>query len=207
MHRIFARLFGLGCLLVSASAFAEDRNVLVYLDDDSKFEVLYSRAKSTATGLVLFGLIGYGIEESDRNNDDNRREEAMLEHLADPDCATDFAESMTGLLEDRGIAYRLAESNKEKASGFTHTLHVRLHTCGFMLTNQADEELSAFYAVSYAITSVGEKKQKMAEVLITGPRRATWDVIMTEPGLAVEEFYQTRIRAGRRVANKFVYLR
>lgn len=182
--------------------------VHVIIEDDGDFEVLHARAKTTVTGVVIFGLIGYGIEEGSRVSEDNEREEQVLAYLPTSDCRTGFDEALLTKLGDKGYEATLATSTSEVEGSFDRTIRLKIRACGFKLANSSSDEVSAFYAVSYAIDKAGEKPSRgMTDVLITGTFRSDWPGIIAEPEIAAAEFEAVRINAGRRIANRLIYER
>ena len=86
-------------LLLIGVAQADEANtgkhVRLHIENPGKFEVLHSRAESTSTGAVLFGIIGAGIEESSRTSKDEVREDAILVHIPDDACHNHLVEELT----------------------------------------------------------------------------------------------------------------
>lgn len=194
--------------LPGARAAESVGSVLVVIEDNGEFEVLHSRAETTATGIVLFGLIGYGIEESSRVGEDNDREAQVLEFLPTNDCRTGFDEALLARLEDKGYAATVVASAKDAEGSYDRTIRLKIRACGFKLANSSSDEVSAFYAASYAIDKPGEKpSQDMTDMLITGTFRSYWPGIIAEPKMATSEFESVRVRAGRRIANRLIYER
>lgn len=181
-------------------------SVLVAIETDGEFEVLHSRAKTTGTGVVLFGLIGYGIEESSRVGDDNQREAQVLAFLPTDDCRTGFEDALVAKLEEKGYAATVVASHKYAAGSFDQTIRLKIRACGFKLANSSSDEVSAFYAASYAIDKAGQKPaREMTDMLITGAFRSDWSGFVAEPEIARTEFESVRVRAGQRIANRLIY--
>lgn len=182
--------------------------VHVIIEDDGEFEVLHSRAKTTVTGVVIFGLIGYGIEESSRVSEDNEREEQVLAYLPTSDCRTGFDEALLAKLGEKGYDATIAASDNKVDGSFDRTIRLKIRACGFKLANSSSDQVSSFYAASYAIDKAGEKPSRgMTDVLITGTFRSDWPSIVAEPEIAAAEFEAVRVRAGTRIANRLIYER
>lgn len=182
--------------------------VRVIIKDNGEFEVLHSRAKTTATGAVLFGLIGYGIEESSRVGEDNEREAQVLAFLPSEDCRTDFTEALSARLAEKGFAASVLTAENDSVIVFDYTIRLKIRACGFKLANSTSNDVSAFYAASYAIDKAGKKPSRaMTDMLITGTFRSDWTTFVAQPELAASEFESVRIHAGRRLANLLIYER
>ena len=129
--------------------------MLVVIEGDGKFEVLHSRAKSTATGAVFLGLTGYGIEESGRVGEDNKREEQVLAFLPDDDCSSSFETALLTRLEEKDYSATVVASEKDASGSFDRTIRLKIRACGFKLSNSTSGEVTAFYAASYAVARDG----------------------------------------------------
>src|SRR5262245_59188143 len=71
-------------LALSADANSqEQRTVLIRVTGESKFDVVYSRARTNATGAVIAGLIGAGIQAGVESNQDAARRDALRPHVSD----------------------------------------------------------------------------------------------------------------------------
>lgn len=186
---------------------AEAGKVLVHLEDDSQFQVLYSRAKSTATGMVVFGLIGYGIEESSRSSDDKEREQQILPYISDSTCRSGFLDSMRSRFEEKNFFMILDEERDEDTGDVDYSLFIKIHSCGFKLTNSTSELLSSFYAVTYRVVAGDAELIEKSDVLLTGRMTAGWAEILANGDLAAEEFFAIRDKAGRRIANQLIYFK
>lgn len=189
----------------SGAIAAEPGPVLVTVEGKGKFEVLLSRAKSTATGMVIFGLIGYGVEESSRNEDDQKRESEILPYIPDHDCREAFVTSLVERLEEKGFKVAIAGRDEPPADGPYYDLHVNVHACGFKLTNSTSDLLSAFHAVTYRVLVGKDEIIEKSDVLMTGKLTATWPKILANAEFAAEEFKVIREKSGRRIANQLVY--
>lgn len=189
----------------TASLAAEPGPVFVTVEGDGNFEVLYSRAKSTATGMVIFGLIGYGVEESSRNEEDNKREGEILQYIPDHDCREAFVAALAERLEEKGFTVALAGRDEPPADASFYELRVKVHACGFKLTNSTSELLSTFHAVTYSVLVGKDEFMEKSDVLMTGKMSAPWPKILANAELAAEEFKAIREKSGRRVANQLIY--
>lgn len=208
MIRPFLLTIALLTLLPLATQAADDRGLVrVVIESDGEFEVLHARAKSTATGVVLFGLIGYGIEESSRAGEDNEREQQALAFLPSSDCRSGFTEALLARLAERDYTTSMA-TDDAAADNVDRKIRLKIRACGFKLANSTSDDVSAFFAASYAIDKAGEKPSRdMTDMLITGTVRSDWSNFVADPALATKEFESVRVRAGRRIANRVIYER
>jgi hypothetical protein len=74
-------------LLLETSVSAQDtNNIYLVVKKEGKFDVLFNRAISTATGAALGGLIGAAIEEGIRSGEDKKKLKPLLPHVTDTSC-------------------------------------------------------------------------------------------------------------------------
>ena len=197
-------------LLAAGGARADDaevhRNVVVFLEDPGKFEVLYSRAESSATGAVLFGLIGYGVEESTRNSNDTKREEAIEPALGDITCDQFVVDALTSRLEEKGYAVEVREEKAPRSASDGYVIRVDIVACGFRMINTTSDEVSSFFAANYEVLKPGQvRSKKMEEMIVTGSEKASWETYLNNRDMADSEFDAALIKGGRRIANKLIY--
>jgi hypothetical protein len=182
------------------------QRILVKIENNGEFKVLHSRAKSTATGALFFGLIGAGIEEGSRAGDDHEREAAVLVHIPDSSCRTGFDQALTDRLTNKGYSVEIVGPDEKPSGNFDIVMRLKIHACGYKLNNSTSEEISAFYAVSYLINpATANHAGKMSDILMSGVYSGTWPELLAMPDLAAREFDQIRIKAGRRLANMLIY--
>ena len=76
------------------------------------------------------------------------------------------------------------------------------------MANTTTEELYAYLTAQYRIFRPGERTSgKLEELTITGTERKHWDQLLTEFDASVAEFRGVKSKAGRRLANKLIYLK
>lgn len=195
----------IGVALQVGARADETSRVLISIESDGRFEVLYSRAGSSAVGFLLLGGIGYGIEEGSRAGEDNEREAQVLKFIPDDDCRAQFVAAVSERLAERGYDATIVGPLDSVPEGFDYVVRTKIRACGFKLANSTTSELTAFYAFSYRVTPYGKGTEDEQDVLITGTHRGDWDEILAEPDVARAEFDKARRNAGRRLGNKLIY--
>lgn len=198
----------LSCPIVTASAADGPKRAVLFVEDTGTFEVLYSRAESSATGAAFFGLIGYGIEESARNSNDSEREEHILQYIDDSGCDTVTVEALRGRLLEKGFEVEVRHEKAGGAPGDAYAIRVDMAACGFKMIDTTRDETSAFFAAEYEVLRPGQKRgKKKDEMIVTGDEKVPWGRFESDGELASTEFEAVRIKAGRRLANKLIYLK
>jgi len=203
-------LSGLGVLPVSALADtpggAAPVTVELQVSAEGKFEVLHSRAKSTATGAALFGLIGAGIEEGNRAGKDKKREEEIIPLLEDTTCSPVLINAMAERLSEKGFKLHAPDAGIQAVGEIQNILHLKIVACGFKMVDSGTEDMAAFVAAKYYVIEPKQKKpKKMSPLLIFGKTRSIWEAILSNPESANAEFAAVKVKAGRRLANKIIY--
>lgn len=199
-------------LLLIGVAQAEEastgKHVLLHIEDPGKFEVLHSRAESTSTGAVFFGLIGAGIEESSRTSKDEKREEAILVHIPDDACHNHLVEEFTARLDAKGITTEVIQEKPGKTAGDAYVIRLKIDACGFRMVDSTNEEMAAYVVAQYRIYKPQEKiTGKLEELTMIGRDHRQWELFLADFDAAVEEFRAVKRKAGARLANKVIYLK
>ena len=185
-----------------------NKQVVLYIEDPGKFEVLHSRAKSTSTGAAFFGLIGAGIEEGHRKSDDTKKETAILSHIPDDACHSYMTGAFTARLEEKGFEAGVVHGKPGKSAGDSYAIRLRIDACGYRMVDTIDEEMAAYVVAQYRIYKPGEKTSgKLLELTMIGKDRRPWNDLLSNAEGAVEEFRDAKRRVGLRLANKIVYMR
>ncbi len=206
----------LQCLsLVLASPFVAwadeapaTKRVVLHIEEPGRFEVLHSRAESTNTGAVLFGLIGAGIEESHRKGEDEEKEEAILAHIPDDACHKYLVDEFTARLEAEGIGAEVVHEKPGKQAGDAYVIRLKIDACGFRMVDTRNDELAAYVVSQYRIFKPHEKiKGKLEELTMIGREHRRWEALMEDYDGAVEEFRAVKRRTGARLANKIIYMK
>jgi hypothetical protein len=194
--------------VAQADEASTGRHVQLHIEDPGKFEVLHSRAGSTNTGAVLFGLIGAGIEESSRQGKDEKREEAILVHIPDDACHNHLVEEFTARLDARGISTEVINEKPGKTAGDAYVIRLRIDACGFRMVDTTDEEMAAYVVAQYRIYKPQEKiTGKLEELTLIGRDHRSWESFVADYDAAVEEFRAVKRKTGARLANKIIYLK
>lgn len=178
------------------------RQLFVEIVKDGNFEVLLSRSKSGTASAVFFGLIGGGIESASRASSDTQREKRVAGELAETSCRTRFESALTEHLRNNNTVIVDRET-----LGITR-LSVEIVACGFKVMNRENEGLSAYFEATYHLTLSNEKKTKKPKrLLVVGKNRSQWIEYEQSGELAAQEFQQVLDKAGRKLANKVIYLK
>ena len=191
-------------LFLSVSAADElPKAVSLHVDRDGSFEVLHSRATSTATSAVFFGLIGAAVTGGQESGEDREREAQLLPLFADATCRETFTTAFAHRLREKQVAL-LAPRPEESVAP---EIWVRIDACGFKLMDPDSGDLAAFFAAEYAILDAPARDtpRDRSRLLMIGRQRQTWEELTANGELAASLFDNVKVRAGRRLANKVIY--
>ena len=194
--------------VAQADEASTGKHVRLHIEDPGKFEVLHSRAESTSTGAVLFGIIGAGIEESSRASKDEVREDAILVHIPDDACHNHLVEEFTARLDAKGITTEVINEKPGKTAGDAYVIRLKIDACGFRMVDTTSEEMAAYVVAQYRIYKPQEKiTGKLEELTMIGRDHRVWEAFLADYDAAVAEFRAVKRKAGTRLANKVIYLK
>ena len=194
-------------LLSATTGQADDKSLALLIKDNSKFEVLLHRAKSTATGAVLGGLIGAGIEDGVRSNHDNEKKSLLLNRMDEPSCSEELISTLIKKLEKKEFQIEKIKLLKDaKKSKKTFILELDIKNCGFKLVNSTNiDRLAAFVEFKSKFYLAGEKKPKSQSNLFLGKRSYTFNELLDTNTNLSDEMSGVLKKSGKRLASKIIY--
>lgn len=206
IHRFLALTAAL--FLVAAPVAADTtRAIQIRVDGDPKFDVVYHRAQTDATGAVLGGIIGASIQagvEADRDAD--KRKE-MEPHIADDVWQNAFVNSLNEALLAKGYQPQWIEA---KADGKDAKADVYLllfpASYGFRVVDSTTLMVSAYveFEASYAREPIKRAKSK-EPFYLTDKNRAAYSDLLLDTSALNGQIETVLARAARRLANKIIY--
>ncbi|MFC3194029.1 hypothetical protein ACFODZ_07230 [Marinicella sediminis] len=182
----------------------ETQSVLVQLKNKGDFDVFFHRSQSNATGAAIGGLIGAGIETGISKSKDMELEARLVEKLGEQNCHEQLIDSFTEKLEPAD-QYRLV--GKDEADRNTLQLDIRIKDCGFKLVNSDSGELSAFVTLLVKLNTAKGKKLFEEKFYLRSKQQNSFDEYLNDAELTASEFQQVITKAGKRLANKLIYLK
>jgi hypothetical protein len=194
-------------LLLPTSAIAVDTKT-VYIDiiGKGKFEVVYHRALSNATGAVIGGIIGAGIQsgiESDKDSD--KRKE--LEPLIDKDSwKVQFLDTLNDKLESSGFEAVWVDGTKNIEGGIVLNVYPDMY--GFRMVDTSTRMVSAFttFKAGFAGRSTKTSKRPAKEnYYITHKTQHSYNELLAEDSPVNSELTAVLNKAAKRLANKIIY--
>lgn len=169
-------------------------------EDDSEFEVIFSRMDETATAAVFFGMIGAVANSAINNSEDDERAAPLRETAAAIDLDGIISEALTARLASRD-AVQLASA--ENAA--SHTLVVEIGEWGLVRRAQLpDTSMRAFLKLNLSLVDARGRR-------VWGPQREhsvgqmSGELADFTPELLRTEMEELARRAGNQVANRIIY--
>jgi hypothetical protein len=194
-------------LLLSTSSYAADTKT-VYIDviGEGKFEVIYHRALTNATGAVIGGLIGAGIQSGIESDRDSRKREELQPLINKDSWKTEFLDTLNDKLESSGFEAVWVENSKDVNSGIV--LNVYTDQYGFRMVNTSTRMVSAYitFEASFSSrTAESSKKQEKEKFYITNKNQHPYDFLLMEDSAVNPELEAVLNKAAKRLANKIIY--
>ena len=199
-------LFTMFGILFGVSTAADDKKIFIKFNSRDKFDVLYHRVESTATGAVIFGLIGAGIEEGVRSNKDKEKKSQILEHMDNPSCNKKFLSSLQKKLTDKGYESKLVkDGDNNNVTENDLLLEVKTNLCGFKMVDTTADKVAAFINFSADLKKDGKSIPFDENYTFTGKKSYSFHQLLDSDVNLDNEFEDVLVRAGKRLANKVIY--
>jgi hypothetical protein len=194
-------------LLLSTSSYATDTKT-VYIDiiGKGKFEVIYHRALTNATGAVIAGLIGVGIQSGIESDRDSRKREELKPLINQDSWKIEFLDTLNDKLESSGFEAVWVENSKDVNDGIV--LNVYPDQYGFRMVDTSTRMISAYTTFEASFSSRTAKikeKQEKEKFYITNKNQHPYDVLLMEESPVNSELKAVLNKAAKRLANKIIY--
>jgi hypothetical protein len=194
-------------LLLSISSYAADTKT-VYIDiiGEGKFEVIYHRALTNATGAVIGGLIGAGIQSGIESDRDSRKREELRPLINKDSWKTDFLDTLNDKLESSGFEAVWVENSKDVNNGIV--LNVYPDQYGFRMVDTSTRMISAYttFEASFSSrTAKSNEKQEKEKFYITNKNQHPYNILLMEDSPVNLELEAVLNKAAKRLANKIIY--
>jgi hypothetical protein len=198
-------------LLLAFPALAQDqpRKIAIEIDGKAEFDVIYRRALSNATGAVLGGLIGAGIQAGIESNEDDEKRAAIYPYVADQAWRDVFIRNMTDALAEKGLEPVWIEAGAEPKQG-TADMYLVLYPAkfGFRMVDTTSLMMAAFveFEAAYARQPISGKNRPAKEAFyITDKSQVSYDQLLADTAGINPRIESVLRMAARRLTNKVVY--
>ncbi|MFC4311253.1 hypothetical protein ACFPN2_19295 [Steroidobacter flavus] len=207
MRQIFA--FTAALVFFAVPAVADQARIInIRIDGTPKFDVVYHRAKTNATGAVIGGIIGAGIQagiEADRDGD---KRKALAAHVSEDVWQSGFVKTLSETLLAKGFEPVWVEG-KDSPKDAKADVYLVLFPAsyGFRMVDSTTELVSAYveFEASYASKPIAPRKSSKEPFYLTDRKQAAYDELAKETSVLNGEVEAVLSQAARRLANKIVY--
>jgi hypothetical protein len=197
-------------VLLGARAVAqESKVVLIVADDSPKFDVIYHRALTNATGAVIGGLIGAGIQAGIESEKDGKKRDAMSPHVSDQVWNDVYVKTLNETLIAKGYEPKWV-TTKDKPKDMKADVYVSLYpsSYGFRMVDTTTSVVAAYVEFEAIYTREPPKSKKKADkeaFYMTGQKQASYEDLIKETAALNAEVEGVLAAAARRLANKIIY--
>lgn len=198
-------------LLLAFPNFAQEpsRKIAIEIDGKAEFDVIYRRALSNATGAVLGGLIGAGIQASIESNEDAEKRAAIYPYVAEQAWRDVFIKNMTDALAEKGLEPVWIEAGARPKPG-TADMYLVLYPgqFGFRVVDTTSLMLAAFveFEAAYSIRPISGKNTPAKEpYYLTDKSQVSYDQLLADTASINPRIESVLKMAARRLTNKVVY--
>jgi hypothetical protein len=198
-------------LLLAFPSLAQDlpRKIAIEIEGKAEFDVIYRRALSNATGAVLGGLIGAGIQASIESNEDAEKRAAIYPYVAEQAWRDVFIKTMTDALAEKGLEPVWIEDGTDPKPG-TAEMYLVLYPAkfGFRVVDTTSLMMSAFieFEAAYSRQPISGKHKPAKEAFyLTDKSLVSYDQLLADTA-GINPRIESVLRiAARRLTNKVVY--
>lgn len=191
-------------LLFSTTAIAqENKEIKILVSNTGMFDIIFHRAKSTATGAILFGVIGATVQEGHLKSKDTKMKKQVLETLSDSSCSKNFINKLIEKLGKNSFNAYLADNKKDKSKELF--LNIKIKKCGFKMVNSTTNYIAAF--IDFNVFLLEDKKRVFEKKFaIKSKHQYSFADLISDKQRIDDEMTSVLNRAGTRLANKIIYL-
>jgi hypothetical protein len=198
-------------ILLATSSFAQDapRKIAIQIEGKAEFDVIHRRALSNATGAVLGGLIGAGIQAGIESAEDAEKRDAIYPHVAEQAWRDFFIQSMTDSLAEKGLETVWIDAGTEPKAG-TADLYMVLYPAkfGFRIVDSTSLMMASFieFEAAYSTTPITGKSKPVKEPFyLTDKSQVSYDQLIADPAGIDPRIESVLKMAARRLTNKVFY--
>lgn len=195
----------------AGDAVGKITRLAVVVPEQGEFTVFYERGKATATGAVLFGLVGAAISSAHNQSLDGKKAEILRSGIADVSCPGLFREAlMKALAESKkfdNLRVFAQNPDPKEVTEFDAVATFRIKQWGFRLVERGEiEKLASFIDLEIRMTGpTGEKPLWDEHETVIGKGKYMLSEFESDPVLCRREITETAESAGYRIANTLIY--
>lgn len=194
-----------------AGALAKVTSVAVVVPPDGEFTVYYERAKATATGAVLFGLVGAAVSSSYNSSEDGKIADALRPQLAGFSCHDTFRAAIARVLAESNRFAEVRVLDKEppeaEKAKYGAIATFRFVSWGVRLVDRTGRErVSSFVDIMASLRKPGADDPLWKEnASVIGKGKHVLSDFRDSPEVTRREIVEVVEDAAYRMANNLIY--
>ncbi|CAA0081843.1 Uncharacterised protein [Halioglobus japonicus] len=194
-------------ILFSAHFAQASEKTIIHIDVDgsAEFDVLYHRATSNATGAVIAGLIGAGIQSGIESNQDSAKVDVMEPMIDKASWRTYFLDTLNTRLESKNYEAEWIGETIEPTEGLLLTIYPDNY--GFKIVDTKTLLMSAFVQFEATLVNLQDEtsRSEKKDFYVTSKDRRTYDALLSDKVLMNADLQSALRKAAKRIANKIIY--
>jgi hypothetical protein len=199
---------GIAALLLFTAPVQANETRTIYIETvgQGKFDVLYHRTLSNATGAVIGGLIGAGIQSGVESGKDKEKTRELGPLINRDAWKNRFLDTLNSKLESEGFEAVWVEDSKAIDEGFV--LKIYPDRYGIKLVDTSRLLVSAFIDFEASFSSEGSKNAPGSEkeaYYLTNKKQYPYDDLLKEDSPINADLEAVLEKAAKRLANKIIY--
>lgn len=198
-------------MLLAFASVAQDapRKIAIQIEGKAEFDVIYRRALSNATGAVLGGLIGAGIQAGIESSEDAEKRDVIYPHVTQQAWRDFFIQTMTDSLAEKGLETVWIDAGTEPKPG-TADMYMVLYPAkfGFRIVDTTSLMMASFaeFDAAYSTKPISGRNKPVKEPFyITDKSQVSYDQLISDPAGISPRIESVLKMAARRLTNKVVY--
>ena len=193
-------------ITLSGSLVHASGKTIIYIETIGKaeFEIIYHRATSNATGVVIAGLIGAGIQAGIESSKDASKAGEIQPMIEKDYWKVYFLDTINKKLESKNYVAKWIDSDEKLSGGLM--LKIYPDNYGFKIVDTTTMLMSAYVDFNATLTNldIRESEGKKNFYITSRDRRSFADFSSNEV-LLNADLQAALTKAAKRVANKIIY--
>lgn len=208
--RAFLWCVALTVLLPAIPGFAEaPRTIAIEIDGKAEFDVVYHRARTNATGAVIAGPLGAGIQAGIEADRDAKKRAALYPYVAEQAWRDVFIRTMTDTLAAKGLEPVWVDAgSRSKPESADIYLTLYPETFGFRMVDSTTRQVSAYVEFDAIYSSQpisGKNKPPRESFYLTDKSLLSYEELMEDTAKINSHIESVLALAARRLTNKVIY--
>lgn len=200
----------LALLLQAMPGVAETpRRIAIEIDGKAEFDVVYHRARTNATGAVIAGLVGAGIQAGIEADQDAKKRAELYPYVAEQAWRDVFVRTMTETLAAKGLEPVWVDAGSQAGPG-SADLYLVLYpeSFGFRMVDSTTGLVSAYVEFDAIYSSQpisGKNRPERESFYLTDKSQSSYDDLLKDTANINPHIESVLALAARRLTNKVVY--